>query len=324
MVYKLLKRSSLIETKPFIKSLVPIGASLLVAGLPAGIAKFYNSFNWCVLASDYVYILLTVSGIVLALGLVLGQNAEIPYPVHQSIRYLFAATVIDGVAILAFTVTKIPGFPYPYSDGNWVDWLFLTAMYCWGVSALRSPIRREELEYTFHTYRSVVGVEDIYRANDLARCHSGYSLIDSETIPWVLNKIPRCWRVVKLGQRVIGSTFLFPVPQDIINRFMARAGEQDEKEQQKNEKVMFDEVRQREENGEPIAWDCLYLADASILTKHRRRKLAFKSFSKTIDRIAKEHKITVYCCPNTPERTNLTEKLGAYFEPKGIHVIDRD
>ncbi len=66
---------------------------------------------------------------------------------------------------------------------------------------------------------------------------------------------------------------------------MAQAGEQDEKEQQKHEKKMFDEVKQREENGEPLAWDCLYLADASILTKHRRRRLAFKSFTKQLIRL---------------------------------------
>src|SRR3712207_9008597 len=74
------------------------------------------------------------------------RSTLFPYTtLFRSIRYLCFATAIDAGAILAFTVTTkfAEKNPWAYFNGNWVDWLFLTAIYCWGVS-----VRKRSEEHT--------------------------------------------------------------------------------------------------------------------------------------------------------------------------------
>jgi hypothetical protein len=322
-IFKSLDRRRLIENGSFITIATTV-LGLLVSGFvwvdhKLIIAKM-DSSNLSILACDFTYILVTFLSMILAVALVLGEeNSKIPFPVHQCIRYLCAATAIDAVAILAFTVTvKLKDPPLAYFNGNWVDWLFLTAMYCWGVSALKCSIRREELQYTSGTRRSGLQEDDIYRASEVAESYSQAAhgteprAIYSGSIRWILDTIPRCWRVVKLGDLVVGSTFVFPVPQLLIDAFLD--GEMNETK----EREMFEEVKKKSPT-----WECLYLADASIVAKHRRRGLAFKCFRETIENIAEEHnsKIKVYCWPNTLERKGLADKLRSHFEDQGIRVI---
>ncbi len=179
-----------------------------------------------------------------------GDNAELPFPVHRFIHYLVAATATDAVATIAFTVTtKLPeGDPLKYFNGNWVDWLFLTAMYCWGVSALKCPITQKQLHYTFGTTRkSGVRVENVYRAGEIAESYSQTAhkteqvIVDSDSTRWILDTIPECWRVVKLGDLVVGSTFLFPVPRRLMESFVAG---------KTTERQMFEEVRRND-----LTWD---------------------------------------------------------------------
>lgn len=326
-VFKSLGRRGLIESSKFI-AIATTALTLIISGyiwINHKASQFTPS-TLPGLVCDFSYILLTFSSVILAFALLLGDNVEIPSPVHQCIRYLFAATAINAVANLAFIVTvKIreaaiergvdPATePLAYFNGNWVDWLFLTTMYCWGVSALKWPLRQEELQYTSGTKRSEMREEDIYRSVDIAKNCSGdareaeRTTAYTDSIRWILDNIPGCWRVVKLGDVVIGSTFLFPVPQRLIESF---------RDDKTTEREMFEEVMKN-----PLEWDCLYLADASILPSHRRRRLALNYFKKTIENIAKEHPhIKVYCWPNTLERKKLAAKIQAHFKDQNINVI---
>lgn len=334
MIFKSIERPILPAISSFAKVLLSIGVSLLLTGVPTWIASRLDpsSFTFGKIACDFLYILLTFSTALLAVGLWLGDNRPTPYPVNQCIRYLTLASAFDAFAILAFTIAvKLPpGYTLEYYNGNWVDWLFLTAMYFWGVSALKWPVREETLNYSFHTTRSkVVRVEDVYRAIDIANDYSQNApLINSESVSWILDKIPGCWGVIKLGQQVVGSTFLLPVPRDL----MARLYEAEPKKY-KTDAQMYEEVQKREreifeeaKKSSPT-WDCLYLAHASVLTKHRRRGLAFKSFSAAIKNIKTEHDkphIDVYYWSITTERTKLAEKLGTHFDENVITMKKLD
>jgi hypothetical protein len=330
MIYKSLRRPILPAINPFTKILIPIGVSLLLTGLPTWIAARVDpeSIEPWVVATDFVYIFLTFSSLILAIGLVVGENSQIPYPLHQCIRYLCAATAVDAIANMAFTVTvKLPATQtWGYYNGNWVDWLFLTAMYCWGASTLKWPIRPEQFEYTFHTRSGKLPLTDIYRAVDIEEVYPEFaSFTDPGSIEWILKHTPSCWRVIKLGRVVIGSTFLFPVPRDLIKKIQdAQTSVHQTKSQEMIreirmlERKVFDEAKKR-----PITWECLYLADASILRKHRGRGLAFMSFKETIESIADEHKnlkIEVFCRPTGLPSTKLALRLRQHFEARNISV----
>jgi len=326
MIYSSLDRPRLPAVSPFTKILIPIGISLLLAGVPAWIARRLGGANWLdpwALTVDFVYILLTCSSLMLAIGLVTGDNAEIPFPLHQCIRYLCAATAIDTLAVLTFSITvKLPPtHRWAYYNGNWVDWLFLTAMYFWGASALKWPLRRELLQYTFQTRRVGARLEDIYRASEIAQRYSPAApLTGGESIDWILEHIPACLKIVKLGNTVVGSTFLFPVPHQLLASLQENPilSGQFPRQIRTLEQNLFEEAKQF-----PITWDCLYLADASISPKHRRRGLAFRGFEETIEDIALRHpegKIKVYCWPHTLETTELARKLHEHFEGR-IPVI---
>jgi len=255
------------------------------------------------LATDIVYIAVAFTSVLVALALLLRDNTQIPYPLHQCIRYLALATAIDAVAIIAFTVTDKFGDTnaLAYSNGNWVDWLFLTAMYFWGVSALRCPIRQEELKYTFGTTLSGLREADVYQAGEMAVQYCSKDETErvatyTNSIRWILDNIPDCWRVIKLGDLVVGSTLLFPVPEPLIGTLLKG---------KITERQMFEQVKRN-----TLTWDYLYLADASILTKHRRRGLAYKSFKETIEFAKSRNKeIKVFCRPNTDEEKGLEAKL---------------
>jgi hypothetical protein len=324
MIFKSLGRRGIIESSPFL-AIVTTSLGLLVAGVVGIHSQLVtdglSSSNLPKLVCDLIYVLVNFLSMILAIALVIGENKEIPFPVHQCIRYLCAATAINAVAILAFIVTtkdKLINSTLGYFNGNWVDWLFLTAMYCWGVSALRCPIRQEELEYTFGSKRTL-REEDIYQSAEIAkRCWEAAHATEeriaySDHIRWILDNIPGCWRVIKLGELVVGSTFLFPLPRLLAKNFV---------EGKVTEFEMFEESKK-----DPDKWECLYLADASILPKHRRRRLASNCFERTIDNIAKEHckpQIEVYCWPRTLERRKLTEQLQRDFKERGISVISKD
>jgi hypothetical protein len=319
MIYSSLDRPRLPAVSPFTKVLIPIGISLVLAGVPTWIAKRVggDSLDPWGLAVDFIYVLLTCSSLILAIGLVTGDNSEIPFPLHQCIRYLCAATLIDTVAVLAFSITvKLPPtHRWAYYNGNWVDWLFLTAMYCWGASALKWPVRQELLQYTFQTRRAGARLEDIYGASHIAQeCLPAETLIKGESIDWILEHIPACLRVVKLGTTVVGSTFLFPVPHELLESLQENPISSGELPRQIRtlEQKVFEEAKKQ-----PITWDCLYLADASISPEHRRRGLAFRSFQETIEDIALLHpedKMKVYCWPVNLETTELARKLQEHFE----------
>jgi hypothetical protein len=331
MIFRSLRRPILPAISPFTKVLIPIAVSLLLTGLPTWINLRVNpvfTIRPGVIATDFIYIFLTFSSLILAISLLVGENSQIPYPLHQCIRYLCAASAIDAIATLAFTVTV--KFPAPhtwgYYNGNWVDWLFLTAMYCWGVSTLKWPIRQEQLEYTFHTRRGKLPVADIYRAVDIEQGYPEFaSFTDPDSIRWILKHIPSCWRVIKLGRVVVGSTFLFPVPRHLIKKIEnARTNEYQTKSQEMVKEIrilerrLFDEVKKS-----PVTWDCLYLADASVLPKHRRRGLAFRSFKETIESILSEHdarNIEVYCWPTSLAGTKLAEGLRKHLEARHTPV----
>jgi hypothetical protein len=267
---------------------------------------------------DFAYVLVTFSTMILAIALMVGENAEIPRPVSQALKYLCAATTLDAAANLAFVVTQpeklTAGSALAYSDGNWVDWLFLTAMCLWGVSALKWPIRQADLYYTFGTKRSGAKLEDLNRASEIAGEYSQPArMTDPDSINWILDNIPGCLRVVKLGDQVVGSTLVFPVSRTLMQTFIA---------DKITENELFEEVKTNS-----LIWDCLYLADVSILTAHRRRRLAFNCFRTTIENIAKEHgkpALEVYCWPTNLERKRLFEKLELHFEKQGIRVIKKE
>jgi hypothetical protein len=322
--FKLLRRRALTETSRFMAIVTA------VLGLLVSLFLFLNSSRLklgeldsnlvLLLACDFVTIIVTSLSLVLAVALLLGENAEIPLPVHQCIRYLCLATAADAAATLAFTVTiKLTDGSLVYFNGNWVDGLFLTAMYFWGISAIKCPLRDEELSYTSGTRLSGMKVEDIYQAGEIAKSYARTAegaeqiTLNSDSIRWIMDTIPKCLRVVKLGDLVVGSTFVFPVSQSRMDSFCK--GEL-------TERRMFEEVQ-----NDAITWDCLYLADASILTNHRRRRLAFNSFIKSIESIAEEHtgsQLRVYCWPTTLERKLLAEKLRSHFEKTNIRVIPKE
>jgi hypothetical protein len=326
-IYTSLGRTRLPAISPFTKILIPITISLILTGLPTWVASRIGSTpNPWVIACDFAYILLTFSSLILAIGLVLGDNTAIPFPLHQCIRYLCAATVIDTAAVMAFTITvKLPSdYALAYFNGNWADWLFLTAMYFWGASALKWPIRNELLHYSFETARLGLLADEIYRAIDIAHRYSPPTpLVSTDSLDWIREHIPNCWRVVKLGNLVVGSTLIFPVPKGSIKRYQEeRKTSADKHKEQlllseetfkdKLERRLFDEVQTSD-----LDWDCLYLAEATILPEHRRRGLAFKSFCETIDDVASRHpgrRIEVYGWPEVGEQTKLFEKLRDHFK----------
>jgi|ERR1051326_5507886 hypothetical protein len=330
-IFRSLRRPILPAISPFTKIVIPIAVSLLLTGLPTWIVTRVNheSINPWVIGTDFIYIFLTFSSLILTIGLVVGENSQIPYPLQQCIRYLCVASAIDAIATLAFTVTeKLPAtFALAYYDGNWVDWLFLTAMYSWGASALRWPVRQEQLEYTFHTRRGGLPIEDIYRAVDIEHAYPEFAsfFTDPDSIKWILKHIPSCWRVTKLGRAVVGSTFLFPVSRHLTKKLEDTVTDEHQTLSQERlrdvrllERQLFDEVKKS-----PVSWECLYLADASFLPKHRRRGLAFKSFKETIESLVQEHtggKIEIYCWPTSMAGRKLFESLRKYFEAQNIPV----
>lgn len=320
MVFKSLDRRVVTAISP-IMAIITTGLVLLMAGFAgldhALIARLseldpqLSSGDLLTLLTDLVYVLLTFCAIVLAVTLLLGINTELPLPVHQCLRYLFAATLIEAIATVAYLVTiKLNATqPFSYIDGNLVDSLFLTAMFFWGISALKCPIRRDELDYTFGTLGSGVSVEDIYGADEIAR-HYSVSVpdrdfkIDSQSRQWILDNIPDCWGVAKLGDLVVGSALIFPVPRSFMESFDPKTMKECE---------IFEKVKRES----VITWDCLYLADASTLMRHRGRGIALKCFSETIETIAKRHprlNIQVYCWRNIPQKGKLVEKLQAYLK----------
>jgi hypothetical protein len=336
-VFHSLRRRGLPEISRF----MPIMTTTLVLLVGAfGVIDHHQIQNLAqdapTLVCDLLYILLTFASTVLAIALLLGQNSEIPPPAQQCLRWLCAAAAANAVGILAFTITvKCEMYTeWAYHNGNLVDWLFLVAMYCWGIAALKWPVTQEELHYAFRTMRtfgatrSEMREADVYRAGEIAEnccreehqrklregkpvdeheCERVSAYVDS--IGWVLSAIPRCWRVVMLGDTVVGSTFLFPVPRDIMEEF--DKGDLKELE-------MFEKVK-----GRPPSWECLYLAYASILASHRRRGLAFNAFKMSIENIAKGHeKVEVYCWPTSTERSGLTEKLKEHFKGTSVTVKD--
>ena len=330
-IFQSLRRRGLTEISPFMPIMTT--ALVLLVGAFAWIDRGLiqnsasDSQNLTKLVCDFLYILVTFAGTILAAALVMGQNAEIPLPVQQCLRWLCAAAAVNAVAILAFTVTeKLEATDsLAYYNGNWVDWLFLIAMYCWGMAALKWPVRQEELEYAIGTTRSGMRESDVYRAAEIAEsccrearsreqadeheCERVAAYVDS--LRWVLDNVPSCWRVVKLGDMVIGSTFLFPVPRQLMEAFLA---------DKLKELEMFEKVKET-----PVAWDCLYLADASILSSHRRRELAFKAFKATIENIAKDHPhVEVDCWPTTLERKRLAEKLQKHLKEQNILLKMKD
>lgn len=328
-VFKSLGRSAVTAISPLM-AIITVVLLLLMGGfgwldhnLIARLSQLnppqLNSGDLFTLLTDLVYVLLTFYATVLAIALLLGINTELPLPVHQCLRYLFAATLIEAIATVAYLLTiKLKSTdPFFYSDGNWVDSLFLTAMFLWAVSALKCPIRRDECHYTFETLGNGVSLEDISRADEIAKLYSVDASaidfqIDEESRQWILDKIPHCWRVAKLGDLVVGSTLLFPVPRSFIDNFDRKT---------MKESAIFEELKK----GVP-AWDCLYLADASTLAKHRGRGIALKCFSETIETIAERHpnlKIQVYCWPNIPQKRRLVEKLRAHLQRHKDHLNDR-
>lgn len=269
------------------------------------------------LGTDAVYILSTYLSMIVAVALVSGKTAQIPLPLQRCLRYLFAATAINAFATIAFLLTtKAPeNGAWRYAEGNWIDWLFLIAMYCWGISALKCPIREAEHQYTYGTTLSNVKVEDFCRAREITQHYlrnepdSGRTVYLDST-KWILDHISESWNIVKLGDLVVGSTLLFPVSRCLIERLKAH---------EITEPEMFAEVMKN-----PLTWECWYLADASILEQHRRRKLAYNSFKETIEQIKDEHKdleIRVYCLPNTLARKGLVIKLQEHFGEKVIRII---
>lgn len=326
-IYTALDRPRLPAIAPFTKILIPIVVSLILTGVPTWVASTLGPKpNAWAVACDFIYILLTFSSLFLAIGLVIGDNSAIPFPLHQCIRYLCAATAVDTIAVLAFTVTvKLPAkYTFAYFNGNWVDWLFLTAMYFWGASALKWPIKKELLQYTYETARLGLLADEIYRAVDIARRYSPPTpLADTESLKWIRQHIPNCWRVVKLGNTVVGSTFVFPVPRPLIDRYqdarktseenlMEKVAIDSELFKDKLERQLFNEVKAAK-----VSWDCLYLAEASIQPRHQRRGLAFKSFTDTIEDVVNRHpdrKIEIFGWPDGLEQTKLFEKLRDHFK----------
>jgi hypothetical protein len=327
-IFQSLGRRGLTEISPFVPIMIP--ALMLLVGAFAWIDKGLiehseSPTNTLTLVCDLVYILLTFASTFLAAALLMGQNAEIPLPVHQCLRWLCAGAAINALAILAFTVMEKYKEPnmLAYFNGNWADWLFLTAMYCWGVAALKWPVRQEELEYTLGTTRNSMSEADVYQAGEIARscCEDKDKEKQAEnvervtryvhSIRWVLDTVPGCWRVVKLGDMVVGSTFLFPVPRRIMEAFHKdELGEQE----------LFERIKKS-----PLEWDYIYLADASILARHRRRGLAFKAFKTTIENIAEEHpQVEVYCWPTSTARKKLVEKLQKHLKDQQVKVKKKD
>jgi hypothetical protein len=279
-----------------------------------------NSAVLLQLLTDLVYVLLTFCAMVMSVALLIGTNTELPLPVHQCLRYLFAATVIDALATLAFVVTAKfkPDDPFVYTDGNWIDSLFLTAMFLWAISALKCPIRRDELDYTFGTMGSGATVEEIYRADEITKRYA-VNLpdrdfhIDVESRQWIVDNIPECWRVAKLGDLVVGSAVIFPVPRAFMESF-------DRKKMNENK------ILERAKKESVITWDCLYLADASTIVKHRGRGIALKCFSETIQAIADNHpktEIQVFCWPNIRQKEKLVEKLRTDLKKRREDLKDR-
>lgn len=322
LVNKLLKRLDEPEIKisPFMAILSSI-QSLLVGSFvwlyhplistPVTLTKLFT------LGTDFIYILSTYIGMILAVALVNGKTSQLPLPVQRCLRYLFAATAINAFATIAFVLTtKAPvNGAWKYADGNWIDWLLLTAMYCWGISALKCPIREAEYQYTYSTTLSNVKVEDFYRAREITQHYLQNETNSERTIyldstRWIRDNISKCWNIVKLGDLVVGSTLVLPVSQALIKRFRDR---------EITEREMFKEVQ-----NSPLSWECLYLADASILVQHRRRQLAFNCFKETIDGVKADHRtleIEVHCLPNTLARKALVKKLEAHFGKKVVNII---
>jgi hypothetical protein len=127
---------------------------------------------------------------------------------------------------------------------------------------------------------------------------------------------------VKLGDVVVGSTFVFPASKTLIDQHQNVRRSSDEKRRDKlGEEELFRDKRERElfkeVKAEAVAWDCLYLAEATILPRHQRRGLAFKSFCETIDDIAERHPdthIEIFGWPEGLEQTKLFEKLREHYK----------
>src|SRR3989344_6209380 len=99
-----------------------------------------------------------------------------------------------------------------------------------------------------------------------------------ENIKYIYDNLHDFLNIIKVNNKVVGSTFIFPCSEKQMSKFISK---------KISEAQLFEDIMNK-----PITnFSALYLAGATITPEYRRKGLAFQGFKKTIEKV-KTRKIT--------------------------------
>jgi len=289
------------------------------------IVNVSEGMNLIRVITDFLYLFLPLSSAFIAGILYLTPIPNISLKAQKCIAFLFYATLLNFLANSAFVVTfrfieLQPSSPLVYTDGGWIDYLYLSSMTCWCIATTIYPTSLSDLTYSFGNYMSInINATDVFKAANIAEeifhtnTNTGYMQINSDTTLWIMENLPHAWKIIKSGDDVIGSAIVLPVSDKDIEDFRSK-------------NISEAELFRRVKTYNAPIYENLYLAGATILAEHRFRGLAFQCFVMLIetDNLVVDKKPNLICWPISNPGLKLSIKLKTYFTEKGykFEVID--
>jgi len=145
------------------------------------------------------------------------------------------------------------------------------------------------------------------------RTHAGSEQIqiDRGSREWVCARIPECWRIIKHGTEVIGSTFCLPTTADQMQRFISAAI---------SEYELFEEVRPLKS----IPGEALYLCSAFVLPAYRGQGLAVAAALQTLTWFCTRNpRPALFAWEYSSDGAKAIDRLEACISARGLRVTRR-
>lgn len=96
---------------------------------------------------------------------------------------------------------------------------------------------------------------------------------------WIKTTIPECSKIIKCGDEIVGSSFVFPTGLDLMNDFLAnRINEAQLAQKTQSQNIQYDTM------------EAIYLCSAFIVPAHRGKNLSVESIVKSIQEIMPKNK----------------------------------
>lgn len=123
--------------------------------------------------------------------------------------------------------------------------------------------------------------------------------VNSETASWIARNLPGSFNIIKDGNNVIGSTFVFITKEKHMSEFLTGGI---------NERELFQRVREEY----PFRPETVYICSAVVLPEYRRMGLALSALVKSVEKIVELYQFTpvLFYWAYSPEGQRLAEKLG--------------